>query len=104
MATIVGGAGSETVRSSDESTASRGRPNNKEEILTMALPNKAEIKGKVNKAKGAVKENVGRATRNRSLEIEGAADRGKGAVQETVGRARRKVGDAVRDLGRTLRK
>jgi uncharacterized protein YjbJ (UPF0337 family) len=70
----------------------------------MALPNKAEIKGKLNKAKGTVKENIGRATRNRSLEIEGAADRSKGAVQETVGKARRKVGDAVRDLGRTLRK
>ena len=70
----------------------------------MGLPNKAEIKGKVKKAKGTVKENVGRAVGNRSMENEGAADRGKGGVQETLGKARRKVGDAVKNLGKTMRK
>ena len=70
----------------------------------MGLPNKAEVKGKINKAKGTVKENVGHAVGNRRKEDDGAADRSKGSVQETVGKARRKVGDAVKDLGNTLRK
>jgi uncharacterized protein YjbJ (UPF0337 family) len=70
----------------------------------MAIPNKTEITGKLKRAKGAIKENIGRATHNRGMEIEGAADRRKGAVQETVSRARRKVGDALKDLGKTIRK
>ena len=70
----------------------------------MGLPNKAEVKGKLNKAKGIVKEDVGRAVGNRKMEDEGAADRRKGSVQETIGKARRKVGDAVKELGRTMRK
>ena len=70
----------------------------------MGLPNKAEIRGKINKAKGTVKENVGHAVGNRSMENRGAADRSKGSVQETLGKARRKVGDAVKDLGNAVRK
>ena len=70
----------------------------------MGLPNKAEIKGKVNKARGTVKENVGHAVGNRRMENDGAADRRKGGVQETLGKARRKVGDAVKDLGNSMRK
>jgi uncharacterized protein YjbJ (UPF0337 family) len=41
---------------------------------------------------------------NRTMETHGAADRRKGSVQETLGKARRKVGDAVKDLGNTLPK
>ena len=70
----------------------------------MGLPNKAEIRGKINKAKGTVKENIGHAVGNRSMEKDGAADRRAASVQETFGKARRKVGDAVKDLGNTMRK
>jgi uncharacterized protein YjbJ (UPF0337 family) len=70
----------------------------------MGLPNKAEIRGKINKAKGTVRENVGHAVGNRGMENRGAADRRKGSVQETLGKARRKVGDAVKNLGNTMRK
>lgn len=70
----------------------------------MGLPNKAEVKGKIKKAKGTVKEDVGHAVGNRRMENQGAADRQEGSVQETLGKARRKVGDAVKDLGKTLRK
>ena len=70
----------------------------------MGLPNKAEIRGKINKAKGTVKQNVGHVVGNRNLENQGASDRRKGSVQETLGKARRRVGDAVKDLGNTLRK
>ena len=70
----------------------------------MGLPNKAEVRGKINKAKGTVREHVGHAVGNREMENQGAADRRKGSVQETVGKARRKVGDVVKDLGKTLGK
>ena len=70
----------------------------------MGLPNKAEIKGKFNKATGTAKESIGHAVGDRSMEKAGADDRRKGNVQETLGKARRKVGDAVKDLGNTLRK
>jgi uncharacterized protein YjbJ (UPF0337 family) len=70
----------------------------------MGLPNKAEVRGKIKKAKGTVEENIGHAVGNRKMENDGAADRSKGNVQETLGKARRKVGDAVKDLGNTLRK
>lgn len=69
----------------------------------MGMPNKTEMKGKIKKAKGAVKEKVGHATGNRTLEREGAADRSKGNVQETLGKAKRKVGDAVKGLGKSIR-
>lgn len=70
----------------------------------MGLPNKAEIKGKIKRTKGTVKEKIGHAVGNRSMEKDGAADRRKGSVQETLGKARRKVGEAVKDVGDTLRK
>ena len=69
----------------------------------MRVPNKTEMRGKINKAKGAVKEKVGHAVGDRNMEKEGAAARSKGSMQETVGRARRKVGDAVKGLGKTIR-
>jgi uncharacterized protein YjbJ (UPF0337 family) len=72
--------------------------------LAMGLPNKAEIRGKINKAKGTVKENVGHAVGNRRMENEGAAVRREGSVQATLGKARRKVGDAVKGLGNIVRK
>ncbi len=69
----------------------------------MGLPNKDEVEGKFDQAKGAVKENVGRAIDDREMESEGAADRAGGKVQEGFGTAKRKVGDAVKDIGDKIR-
>ena len=69
----------------------------------MQVPNKTEMKGKIKKAKGAVKEKIGHAVGDRNMEKEGTALRSKGNMQETVGKARRKVGAAVKDLGKTIR-
>ena len=69
----------------------------------MRMPNRTEMKGKINQAKGAVKEKVGHAVGNREMEKDGAATRSRGSRQETVGAARRKVGDAVKSLGKTIR-
>jgi uncharacterized protein YjbJ (UPF0337 family) len=70
----------------------------------MGLPNKGEVRGKINKAKGKVKENIGHAVGNPEMENDGAAERREGSVQEGVGKAGRKVGDAVKDLGKAIRK
>ena len=65
--------------------------------------NKDELKGKVEKAKGFVKEQVGKATDDPELEAEGSVQRDTGAVQEGVGKARRKVGEAVKKVGDAIK-
>lgn len=51
----------------------------------MTTPNKDQIKGKMDKFKGAVKEGFGATTGDRSTEIEGKAERLKGAIREGFG-------------------
>jgi uncharacterized protein YjbJ (UPF0337 family) len=65
----------------------------------MGLPNKDEIEGKFDQAKGKTKETVGRAIDDRELEDEGKADNVGGKVEEGFGKARRKVGEALEDAG-----
>jgi uncharacterized protein YjbJ (UPF0337 family) len=70
----------------------------------MGLPNRDEVEGKLDQAKGKVKETVGRAVDDRDLESEGNADRAGGKVQEGFGTARRKVGEAIEDIGDSIGK
>jgi uncharacterized protein YjbJ (UPF0337 family) len=70
----------------------------------MGLPNRDEVEGKLDQAKGATKETVGRALNDRDLEAEGNADRTGGKIQEGFGTAKRKVGEAVEDLGDKIKK
>ncbi|MGH9942064.1 MAG: CsbD family protein [Pyrinomonadaceae bacterium] len=65
----------------------------------MGIPNKDEVKGNLDQAKGTVKENVGRAIGDREMETEGQADRAGGKVQEGYGEARREVGETINDIG-----
>ena len=60
--------------------------------------NKDEIKGKAEKAKGYVKEEVGEAIGNPDLEAEGRAERTAGKVRETYGKAKEKVEETADDL------
>lgn len=69
----------------------------------MGLPNRDEVEGKFDRAKGTVKENVGRALNDRDMEAEGTADRASGNVQEGFGTAKRKVGEAVEDIGDAIK-
>lgn len=65
----------------------------------MGIPNKDEVEGKFDQAKGAIKENVGDAIDDERMQSEGAAERAGGNLQEGFGTARRKVGEAINDLG-----
>lgn len=68
----------------------------------MGFPNRDEAEGKFDQAKGAVKDKLGEATGDRDLEAEGEADRAGGNLQEGFGTARRKVGEALDDLGNKI--
>lgn len=65
--------------------------------------NKDEVKGKSERVGGRIKEEIGRATGDEQLEGEGLADQATGNVREGFGTARRKVGEAVKDLGDKLK-
>jgi uncharacterized protein YjbJ (UPF0337 family) len=65
----------------------------------MSIPNKDEIEGKVEKAKGSIKNTVGGATGDREMEAEGEAEHTEGAAQETWGKFKHGVGDAVNAVG-----
>ena len=68
----------------------------------MGLPNRDEIEGKFDQAKGKTKETVGKAINDDDLAAEGRADDAGGQVKEGFGKARRKVGEAIEDVGETL--
>jgi uncharacterized protein YjbJ (UPF0337 family) len=60
--------------------------------------NRDEIKGKIDKAKGYVKDKTGEITNDPELETEGELERGAGAVREGFGKAKRKVQEGVEDV------
>ena len=66
--------------------------------------NKNEVDGKINQAKGRAKQAVGSLTDDDDLKAEGEADEVAGKVQDTVGRGTRKVGEAIEDLGKTVKR
>lgn len=66
--------------------------------------NKDELKGKMENAKGRVKEAAGALTGDKKTQAEGMAERFKGAVREKVGEIKGDVdreADARRAGGRT---
>jgi uncharacterized protein YjbJ (UPF0337 family) len=66
--------------------------------------NRDELDGKAKQVKGKVKQSVGDLTDDDRLHDEGVADEAEGEVQEGFGRARRKVGQAVEDIGEKIKK
>jgi uncharacterized protein YjbJ (UPF0337 family) len=70
----------------------------------MGLPNKDEVKGKFDQVKGQIKEKAGSALNDRELENEGTADRAGGELREGFGKAKRKVGEAIEDVGKAVGK
>ena len=68
------------------------------------MKNRDELDGKADQVKGRVKQAWGDVTNNERLHDEGIADEAAGSVQEGFGRARRKVGDAIKDLGDNIKR
>ena len=68
----------------------------------MSVPNKDEIEGKWEQAKGWVKDKAGEVTNNKKLEAEGEAQNAKGKTQETWGKFKSGVGDAVDAVGNAI--
>ena len=66
--------------------------------------NRDEVEGKADRMKGRIKSETGKVLDNDKLRDEGEADEAAGTVQETVGRARRKVGEAIEDIGGNVKK
>jgi uncharacterized protein YjbJ (UPF0337 family) len=64
--------------------------------------NEDELRGTLDKAAGAVKEHIGRATGDVELENEGLNQRDAGDIEHGIGKARRKVGEAIRDVGEKI--
>ena len=66
--------------------------------------NRDEIQGKAEALKGKVKQAAGDLTDDQQLHDEGVADDAAGDTQEAIGRGRRKVGEFVEDLGKSMKK
>ena len=60
---------------------------------------KKNLEGKLDRAKGKIKEIGGVATDDRDLEAEGKLDQIKGRVKEGLGNLRERVKDKLDELG-----
>ncbi len=58
--------------------------------------NKDQVAGRVDQAKGKVKEVTGRVTGSEKLESEGLVDQASGKVQSTYGDTKEKAKDAIK--------
>jgi len=64
--------------------------------------NEDEVRGKIDQAKGKLKEKVGDVNNDEQLRDEGEADQAAGNVEEAFGKGRRKVGEAIKDVGKKI--
>jgi uncharacterized protein YjbJ (UPF0337 family) len=65
--------------------------------------NKDEREGKIDQAKGKVKQAVGDLTNDPDLKAEGQVDEAAGKGQAVVGQVRRKVGDAIESVAKAVK-
>lgn len=68
----------------------------------MSTPNKDEVEGKWEQAKGWVKDKAGEVTNDPELEAEGEAQNAAGKGREGWGKVKRGVGDAVDAVGEAI--
>jgi len=66
--------------------------------------NRDEVEGTAKEIKGRVKQGVGDLTDDQNLHDEGVADESEGEVQKGFGTAKRKVGEAIEDVGEAIKK
>jgi len=65
--------------------------------------NKHERHGKIDRAKGKVKQAVAAVTGDDSLKAEGQIDEAVGNVEDAVGRTRRKLGNAIERTAKAVK-
>lgn len=66
--------------------------------------NRDELNGKGDQLKGKLKQAAGDLTDDERLHDEGVADEAAGELKEGFGRGRRKIGEAIEDLGDKLKR
>jgi uncharacterized protein YjbJ (UPF0337 family) len=66
--------------------------------------NKDELQGKTETAKGKVKQAVANLTNDPALYDKGVADEAAGRTKDAFGRAKRKVGEAVENVEKTIKR
>jgi uncharacterized protein YjbJ (UPF0337 family) len=66
--------------------------------------NRDEMEGKAEALKGKIKQAAGDLTDNDRLKNEGAVDEAAGDTQDTLGRGRRKAGEFIEDVGKSIKK
>jgi uncharacterized protein YjbJ (UPF0337 family) len=66
--------------------------------------NREEFEGRKSSIKGRVKQATGALIGNDDLESEGAHERSRGEAEERAGKARRRLGLAIEDFGKRVKK
>ena len=66
--------------------------------------NRDELEGKAEALKGRIKQAAGDLTNDPDLHDEGVADEAAGQTQDAFGHAKRKVGEAIEDIGKAVKK
>ena len=66
--------------------------------------NKNERNGKVDQAKGKVKQAVGALTGDNRLKAKGRVDEAVGKIETAVGRGSRKTGEAITRVGNAVKR
>ena len=66
--------------------------------------NRDEVEGKAEALKGKIKQAAGDLTDDPNLHDEGIADEAAGKTKQAFGHVKRKVGEAVEDIGKTIKK
>ena len=66
--------------------------------------NKTERDGKIDQAKGKVKQAVGNLTHDDDLKAEGKVDEAVVNVETAVGETRRKAGEAINDVCKAVKR
>ena len=65
--------------------------------------NKNERDGKIDQAKGRVKQAVGDLTANEDLKAEGQVDEAGGKLEEAVGQLQHEAAEAIEKIGEALK-
>jgi uncharacterized protein YjbJ (UPF0337 family) len=64
--------------------------------------NKDEVRGKIDRMKGRIKQSAGNLRNDERMREEGQSDEAAGVIEEGFGKGRRKLGNAIKDIGKKV--